>query len=734
MSYTEYMEIQGKNGRVDGRAKVMGTAKYAAEYALPNLAHGVLVGSTIAKGQIKKIDIKEAMKAPGVIQVITHKNSPKIYGLQKGKRAKKMGLGLRVFHTKKILFNGQPIALVIAERLEQAQHAATLIHVTYEQEAHITDFETNMHRAIASPESWLGDQVRGDKTLLKSAAVQIDQEYWIETEVHSPMEMHATIAVWDTAGKLRIFDKNHAVKDVQATLAKALKLTEDQVEINAEIVGGGFGSGLRVWPHTFAAIMGAQKINRPVKVVVTRPQTFAMVGYRPKSWQKLAIGADAEGKLIGINHDAMGQTSAYESFSEGITGISQMLYACPNVGTSYKILPLDVSTPIWMRGPGEVTGAFALETALDELSYLLKMDPLELRIRNYAEKNPSNDLPWSSNFLKDCYVRASKKFGWENRRSEPGTLKEGDWYIGHGMAIGAWSAWRIKATVRGVLDAKGKLLLQSATSDMGPGTATAMVQIAMNATGIPRDNIKFELGSSALPYSPAQGGSVTVASVGGAVHDVCEAIKKKLFEVVSTPEGSAYKTAKMEDILFENGKMALKDRPETQISFESIFKQNKDLEIDITLSSDQSEESKKYSANSFSVHFAEVAVHARTGVTRVRRYVCAADAGKIINPSAAASQVSGAVVMGIGMALMETLEIDDRYGRVVNGDFAGYHIPVQTDVPDIDVIFINEPDPHLNAMGAKGLGEIGLIGVAPAIGNAIYNATGKRLRKLPFSL
>ncbi|MGC4101255.1 xanthine dehydrogenase family protein molybdopterin-binding subunit [Ferruginibacter sp.] len=714
--------------RVDGKQKVTGTAKYAAEYIVDNLVYGVLVGSTIAKGSIQSIDITAAKKAPGVIDIISHQNNIPLEKFSDAKKAKDAGAGLRIFYSNEIFSSGQPIALVVADHFEQAQYAAGLVKVTYTEAPAETDF---LAKAAAEKNNKFGDdKIRGDKDAWNNATVKIEAEYSQPAEVHSPMEMHATIAVWTADDKLTVYDKNHAVKDVQGTIANMFGLKKENVLVQAEFVGGGFGSGLRSWPHSFAAIIAAKKLNRPVKVVVSRPQMFTMVGYRPHAWQRVALGANADGTITGAVHESITNTSTYENFNENSTGITKVLYNFQNLHTRYKTVPLNFATPIWMRAPGEATGSFALESAMDELAYALKMDPLELRLKNFAEKDLDSGLPWSSNFLKDCYDTAAAKFGWANRKATPRSTRLGDWWVGHGMGVGTWGAWRLKATARGRLDINGNLLLQSATSDMGPGTGTAMVAIANNVLGVPKEKIKFELGNSSFPDSPAQGGSFTVASVGSAVNDVCSAIKEKLLQVANETDNN-FKDAKAADVIFKDGSIALAANPAASVSYTQLL-HNKGLkDIDITKSSASGEETKKYSFNSYAVHFAEVHVHAYTGVVRVKRFVSCVDAGKIVSEKTAASQIKGAVVWGIGMALMEEQQVDHRYGRILGNDFAGYHIPVNADVPEIDVLFVNKPDPYLNAMGSKGLGEVGLIGSAAAIANAVFNATGKRIRQLP---
>lgn len=712
--------------RVDGKLKVTGAAKYAAEYNVPNVAYGVLVGSTIAKGTIQSIDTAEAKKAPGVIDVLHHENTWKVDNLADEKKAARFGL--RIFHTNQVYSYGQPVALVVADHLEQAQYAASLVKISYNKEAHNTDFDASVNKAKNEP--YKQDSKRGDVEAWKNAAVKLEREYNIPMEVHSPMEMHGTIAVWEGDDKLTVYDKNHAVKDVQRSIANIFGLKTENVFVQAEFIGGGFGSGLRVWPHCIAAIIAAKKLNRPVKVTLTRPQMFTMVGYRPQSWQKISIGAGKDGVINGVVHESITNTSAYENFGEDCTGITQVMYNFPNLRTMRKTVALNLGTPIWMRAPGEASGTFALESAMDELAHNLKMDPLQLRLVNYADKNPDNNLPWSSNYLKQCYELASQKFGWGRRKATPRSNKQGDWLVGMGMGGGTWSAWREGATVKAVLDDKGNLLLQSATSDMGPGTATAMVLIASEALGMDKSKIKFELGNSKLPNSPGQGGSVTTASVGSAVHDVCMEVKKKLAELAASD--ARFKVEQADMLVFADGKISLKDNS-AAVSYDALLKNAGQATIEITKTSTPGPEGRKYAFNSFAVHFAEVKVHSKTGEIKVTKVVSAVDAGKIVSEKTAASQIKGAVVWGIGMALTEEQKADPVTGKLSGKDFETYHVPRHPQVPEIDVIFVNQPDPFLNPMGSKGLGEVGLLGSAAAIANAVFNATGKRITSLPIT-
>jgi xanthine dehydrogenase YagR molybdenum-binding subunit len=454
---------------------------------------------------------------------------------------------------------------------------------------------------------------------------------------------------------------------------------------------------------------------------------FYSVGYRPEAIQHIAIGANQEGKFIGMWHEAHALTSTYENFSEGVVKMTNQLYACPNVTTKYNIYPLNLSTPTWMRGPGEATGSFPLECAIDELSYALNMDPIELRKRNYAETDPENGKPYSSKFLKEAYDLGAEKFGWKSRNPKPRSMQEDGWLVGYGMSTGLFGASRGGATLAAKLLADGTLVLQTAVSDSGPGTATAMSIIASNALGIPMNKIRFELGDTSLPPGPSQGGSTTTSTLGTTVTAASESLKKKLAGLLKTQESEIA----VQDITFAGGEMKLKDGK--SITYSDAMKAANVPLLEVTETTGRNPEMQKYSAYSYSVHFVKVKVHPLTGVVRIDKVVTAGDAGKIISPKTAESQMIGGAVGGIGGALHEEGVIDHRYGRWVNNNFADYHVPVHADVPAIEAYFVNKPDPILNPNGAKGMGEIALIGFAAAVANAVYHATGKRIRELPIT-
>jgi len=694
--------------RVDGRLKVTGGAKYSGEYKVPDLTYGVLVPATITNGSVTAIDTRAAERAPGVLAVITPFNAPKVPGYQSD--APKPMKGLKLFNDTLVHFNGQPIALVVAETFEKATYAARLVKATYQQQPFETNFQKNIDKGVVPNEGRYKDYVRGQEDAYKTAPVIVEQDYMLPTEIHNPMELHVTTAFWEGDNKVTLYTKSQGVIGSQRAIATAFGLDPANVQINSRFVGGAFGSSLRTWPHEVAAVQAARLVKRPVKLTLTREQMFTLVGYRPLTIQKIGLGATTDGKLVGITHESHSQTAVYEEFTENAVAVSRFLYHSPNANTRYKVVPLHVGVPAPMRGPGEATGSFAIESALDELSYKLNMDPIELRLKNYADSDLERNLPWSSKYLKECYQQGADRIGWDKRAAQPRTQKDGDWFVGYGIGCGAFGAYRNKASAKIKLLSDGSVNIQSATSDIGPGTGTSMTLIAADTLGLSADKITFQLGDSSFPVAPTQGGSQTVSSVGSAVHDACLALRQKLNALSGLPADST-----------------------APIDYAAILQQHSLPFLELTQESQGSEEARKYSSYSFSAHFAEVRVHSLTGQVKVTKLVAVVDAGKIVNHKTASSQMIGGAVGGIGMVLTEEAVIDDRYGRYVNGNFADYHVPVNADIPDIEAIFIDKPDPVINPMGSKGIGEISLIGVAAAVANAVYNATGKRIRELPIT-
>lgn len=717
-------DVKNAPNRVDGVAKVTGKAKFIAEFKFANLAHGYLVQSTIAKGKISSIDTAEAEKQNGVIKIFTYLNTPKNL-VQPGAaeyfdETSRQHLPLT---SDEILFNAQPIALVVAETFEQARFAASFVKVKYAKSAFTTNFSQNLDKGFILGQA-TPDRGKPDEVFAK-ADVKIEAKYTIPIEHHNAMEPHASIANWEN-NRLTIYDKTQGVTGVRDYLAKVFAIPKANITVLSPFVGGAFGAALRPTPNTFLSVLASRELKRPVKLVYARRQLSTAYGYRPFASQNVKLAAEKSGKLTSIIHESFANTSTFENFSEGISENSRSLYACPNVKTVSKLVKTDLFTPYWMRAPGTVTAMFALESAMDELSYQLKIDPLELRLINYAETDPDNGKPFSSKELRKCYLEAAKRFGWEKRQPEPRSMKEGNWLVGWGMATGTWGAFLAPSSARVTLKSDGTALIESGTTDIGPGTYTTISIIAAKVLGLPIEKVKFVLGDSNLPAAPAQGGSLTTASVGTAVQECSQILLKKLF-------GLAKIEGKFEDVRIENGNFVKKDG--TQISFTEILNKNSLRSLSETHTTNPNYgERGKYSTASHGAQFVEVKVDEDIGIVKVTRVVELTAAGKIINPKGAKSQEIGGVVWGIGMALHEETQIDHRYGRIMNPDLGGYYVPTNADILDVQTGFVEEIDLIVNPLGVKGLGELGMVGIPAAIANAIYHATGKRMRDLPITV
>ncbi|HEV8079350.1 MAG TPA: xanthine dehydrogenase family protein molybdopterin-binding subunit [Chitinophagaceae bacterium] len=724
--------------RVDAKAKVTGTAQFSAEYNFPNLAYGVMVGSTITKGTINVLDTKSAERAPGVLAVISHLNIPKLPGYEPPKDADKLPAirkGFKVFSDNIVRFNGQPIAIVVADTFERAVYAASLVKAQYQKEEHHTDLHEQAKNATPLEGNPYKDYVRGEADAWKNAPVTIEAEYEIPYEVHLPMEMHGLTVKWESDDKVTVYEKTQTLSGTQGSIARVFGIPPANVHVITKFVGGAFGSAGNTWPHSIAAVIAAKQIGRPLKVSLTREQMFTMVGYRPKAIQKISIGASKDGKLVGITHEANAMTSTYGEFREGITNTTRSLYACPNVTTRYKVFPLDLSLPTYMRGPGETTGMYALECAMDEIAHALNIDPLEFRLINYAETDSERNRPHSSKFLKEAYQLGSEAIGWKDRNPQLRSMKEGEWMVGYGMGSGVFGSGRGAAKVGVKFLADGTLVLQSGVTDMGPGTTTAMTKLASETFGIPAGKIKFEMGDSDLPAGPGQFGSQTTSALGSAVSDASVSWRKKMVGIAKTT--SFFHTEKiheadLKDFNFENGFMNLTQEPTKKLSYTDVLKYANVPKVEF-LEDSQRVVQEKYTTYAYAVHFVKVLVHPLTGVVRLDKIVAVVDGGKIISENTARSQVIGGVVSGIGMALTEEGVIDHRYGRWVNNNFADYHVPVHADVPHIDVLFVNKPDLIVNPIGSKGIGEVTMVGFASAVANAVFHATGKRIRELPIT-
>ena len=741
MSTTVDTHVGSPRSRVDGRLKVTGAAKYAAEFTAPGLLHGYVVAGSAAKGRITRIDTSAAEAVPGVIKVFTHENRPHIPAGDDSYQdaVAPPGKPFRPLFNDRILYSGQPVALVVAEDFAAARHAASLVTVEVDAETPSTDLDQVRSQAYVPPEKRNGitppPEPRGDAASAFSAAPYgIKNEYRIASEYHSPMEPHATTVVWDGGGRITVYDKIQGVQNTQDYLTAVFGMTPEQVHVISPFVGGAFGSGLRPQYQVFLAVMAALDLKRSVRVELTRDQMFTF-GFRPGTINTVAVGADADGMLQSIQHEAIAGTSTFEDYQEVVVNWSGLLYHCDNVELNYRIAKLDTYTPADMRAPGAPLGTFGIESAMDELAYALKMDPLELRLKNYAETDENEGKPFTSRELRAACHQGAERFGWSNRLPEPRSMRDGHELIGYGMATGIWEALMMPHAARATLTADGRLEVASATADIGTGTYTILTQIGADALGLPMEHVTARIGDSSLPKAPVEGGSWTAASAGSAVLLACRKVREKLLALARGVEGSPLANTDMQHVRFVDGRLELLADPSQSVLLTEVMETAGVDRIEEEETAEPNPETMKhYSQYTHSAVFVEVRVDEQLGVIRVTRLVDAVAAGKIINPKTARSQIIGGAVFGIGMALHEEAMTDHRLGRVMNHNLAEYHVPSNADIPDIDVIFVDEHDDKANPLGVKGLGEIGIVGTAAAIANAVYHATGKRIRSLPITI
>jgi xanthine dehydrogenase YagR molybdenum-binding subunit len=696
------MSIGAPIERVDGPLKVRGEARYAADFAPPGVAHAVMIRSRIARGRVVRFEKEAALAVPGVLAILTHANAPRLPQEGRAGVNDDAGRETSLLQNDRVRYNGEPIGVVVADSIEGAWEAAGLIHVIYEEEQAVVEFDSAKAQVRKPKQSGRAppdkDWGHPDEAM-RTADVRVDEVYSTPFEHHNPIEPHATLAEWD-GDQLTLHDATQFVYGVRETIAKTLGLALEQVRVVSPFVGGGFGSKGSVWSHVALAAMAARHVSRPVRLALDRTHMFGPVGGRPRTEQHLVLGARRDGSLVAVRHDTISHTSRFEDFVEPCGAPTRALYACPNGTTSHRLAPMDVATPTFQRAPGESTGTFALESAIDELAYALGMDPLELRLRNYAEVEPSSGKPWSSKRLRECYDEAARRFGWQRRDPRPGSMREGNWRIGWGIATATYPGHLEAAKASAARLADGSFVVRSATHDLGTGTYTVMTQVAAETLGVPVGRVRFELGDSRLPEAPTSGGSMTVASVGPAVAAACEALKKKLAARTNDP-GPPF------EVVEAHGAA----KPETT-----------------------DEEEQEIACRSFGAVFAEVRVDETLAVVRVPRVVAAYSVGRVLNLKTATSQLRGGIVMGIGQAFLEESYLDTRHGRFVNANLAEYHVPVNADIGEIDVTFVPENDTRFNSLGARGIGEIGITGIAGALANAIFHATGKRIRDLPITL
>ncbi|GAB3748916.1 xanthine dehydrogenase family protein molybdopterin-binding subunit [Spirosoma pomorum] len=729
--------------RVDGKAKVTGAAKYAGEFNVPDLTYGYVVSSAIAKGRIVRIDDSKAMALEGVLKVFTHENRPQTarFDFRYNDQDAPPGSPFRPLYDDEIKFSAQPVALVVAETFEVARFASTLIDITYEEADHDTDLLVNLEKAH-KPKSGLASLLKppppkpkGDfKQAYREAPFKMASTYVHAVEHHNPMELFTTTITYEQGDKLTIYDKTQGVTNSKMYVTQVFGLSGDKVRVMSPYMGGGFGSGLRPQYQLFMATMAALDLKRSVRVTLTRQQMFTF-GHRPNTVQHIALGATDEGKMNAIFHDAVAETSQMEDYTEVVVNWGGMLYPAENVTLDYKLVSLDVNSPLDMRAPGGVTGISALECAVDELAYNAGIDPLEFRLMNYAERNELEDKPYSSKELRECFRQGAERFGWSKRSLEPRSMKDGHNLIGWGMATGIWDANQMFASAEATLTVNGKLRVTCATADIGTGTYTIMTQIAAQTMGLPMDDVIFRLGDTDMPFSLISGGSWTAATVGSAVKKVCEELSKKLFKLAKNMPHSPFAKVKFEDVVFVDKTMRLASDASVAISLQAIVDQNGGRAVmESATSLPNLLKQSKFARSTHSAVFVEVKVDEDLGTVSVTRAVTAVAAGRILNPKTARSQIIGGMVWGISKALEEETVLDHNIGRFMNHSLAEYHVAVNADIHDLDVIFVEEHDEIINPLGVKGVGEIGIVGMPAAIANAIFHATGKRINEMPITL
>jgi xanthine dehydrogenase YagR molybdenum-binding subunit len=724
--------------RVDGHAKVRGEARFTAEFKLDNLAYATLVHSTIAKGRIRKIDTEAAEQAPGVLAVITYQNMPRIkappivdfHNIGKGFALS----DLPIMQNPEIHWDGEPVAVVIAETLERAEHAASLVSVEYDAETPAVSFEGAKPKAVVPkdimgepPEIKIGDAEKA----FAEADKRVGHIYRAPRYNHNAIEPHATTAVWNEDGSLLVFDATQSVNLTAHTLANVFDLKTEDVRVVAPFLGGGFGGKIG-WSNTPLCVAAAKVVNRPVKLVLTREDTFRMVGGRTISEQYVGLGAQKDGKLTALIHTGLTATTLSGRYAEQCTFPPRHLYASQNLYVGQKIVYLDTVANTWMRAPGESIGTFALESAIDELACELQMDPIEVRRINEPQKDPTRDTPFSSRHLTEAYRLGAEKFGWKVRK--PGSQRDGKWLVGQGTATAYYPFLRFPAKVRVRLCADGSAVVQTPASDMGMGTATAQIQHAADRLGLPMHRVNFQYGDSSLPDTPIlAGGSNQTATIFAAVREAVEQIHRELLKLAQQRSDSPLHGAKYEEVEARNGGLFRRGDRASGETYAAVLQKSGQASVEAEPSSGPPMELMKYSMASYGAQFCEVRVDEETGEVRVSRWVGSFDCGTVVNPKTAASQLRGGIIMGIGMALTEETLFDERRGRIMNPSLAEYHVPVNMDIPHIDIIYTGTPDEH-TPLGARGIGEIGITGAAAAVANAVFNATGKRIRDLPITL
>src|SRR5579863_9125086 len=733
--------------RIDGPFKTTGTAQYAVDHDFPRLVHAVAVQSIVGNGRIRSLDASAAERMPGVLLVMHHGNMEKVFRLFRGQDEGNVAESRPPFEDETIYYWGQYVAVVVAETFEQATAGAQAVRIGYD--AQTPDVKTDLSDFTGKRRS---TSKRGDPDkALAEAPVTIDATYTTPAETHNPMEMHGTVAVWDD-DSVTLYESSQGVVNHRTVMAEVLGIPRENVRVISRFIGSGFGGKLFPWPHSAMAAVAARRLGRPVKLSVDRRMMFTNVGHRPITQQRIRLGATADGKLTAIRHDFLNHTSVTDDITERCGEQTPFLYSCPNLAVSNGLVRRNVGTPTPMRGPGAVPGLFALESAMDELAIKLKMDPLELRLKNDTDRDEGANLPFSSRHLKECFTTGAEKMGWKQRTAEPGSMRRNGKIIGWGLGAASWGAARIPCEAAVELCPNGRICVRCATQDIGTGTYTIFAQVMHEKTGVPLDRIDVFLGDSSLPAGPTSGGSMATSAVLPAASSAINTAVARLLNIATLTPKSPFFGAKAEDLALVEGRIHMKAQSPVQgvamrnddvpqihppaggVAFEEILNLADMSGINAsgrTFPSFEDPKARAYSLHSYGAHFAEVEWEPEIARLRVSRIVSVFDCGRIINLKAGTNQIQGAAVMGLGMALLEETHYDARSGQPINNNFADYLVPTCADLPELDVTFLDYPDLIVNEYGARGIGEIGMAGVAPAITAAVYHATGVRVRNLP---
>ena len=723
--------------RVDGRLKVTGGARYTADIRLEGIVHAAIVYSTIANGRTVSIDTAAAENAPGVLAVLTHKNMPRMKALP-WSHLRPQGQTYLPLQDDQIHYAGQPVALVVAATLDLATFAGTLIKVEYEARPPVVfDPRTAKEDAVEPPQRmWpLSSSIGDANKAIAGAAVKIEQTYTMPDRHHNPMEPHASLAVWDDNGTLTLYDSTQMVVGTRKLVSLVLGVAEEKINVVCEFLGGGFGGKSWSWPHTLLAALAAKVVNRPVRLPLSRAQMYSMVGHQAATVQTIALGADRDGTLTGIRHDSVNPTSVFDDYVEYAAMASRHLWrANGGIATSHKLVHVNRNSPVVLRAPMEAQGHFALECAMDELAYATGVDPVELRLRNDADTDPYSGRPFSTRALRECLTKGAARFGWDKRTPEPRSMRDGRFLIGQGVAAAIYTHWRWPGKARVTLNRDGSALVEAAAHDIGTGTYTIMTQVAADALGLTPDKLAVRLGDTRLPESHPAIGSATTANATAAVMLAAQAAREKAVELALTGRDAPFAGAAAKDVTVAEGRLALK-KTNLNITYAELLARNGLASLVGDGDYNPIEEvSGPKAIFSFSAVFAEVRIDPDLGLVRLNRVVGAYDAGRIINPKTARSQAIGGIIWGTGQALLEQSETDPASGQFINRNYSGYLVPTNADIPELDALFVDGFDEEASPLGAKGLGELSAVSVAPAITNAVYHATGTRVRDLPITI